>query len=191
MEINLNKKYNLIYADPPWQYNDKGCYGAAENQYDTLSLDLICKLPIKETLDKDAILFLWATAPLLPEAFEVIKHWGFKYTTIGFVWLKHYPNKKCFVKGLGHYTRGNAELVLIGIKGTPTIINHSICQVFESERREHSRKPDELREIIASLVPVNYKKLELFARVKHEDWDVYGNELQKFEQIRRTQQRLF
>lgn len=184
------KKYNLIYADPPWQYNDKGCDGAAEKQYPTMPLKDICALPIKEQIEKDAILFLWATAPLLPEAFEVIKSWGFKYTTLGFVWLKIYPTKKEFVKGLGHYTRGNAELILIGIKGKPKIINHSISQIYESPRREHSRKPDELKEIISALVPPYYKKLEMFARTKHEDWDVWGNETNKFEEIKRTQQRL-
>lgn len=183
-------KYNIIYADPPWQYNDKGCDGSAESKYPTMSLKQICDLPIKEQLEKDAILFCWVTAPFLQDAFEVIKAWGFKYTTIGFVWLKHYPSKKEFVKGLGHYTRGNAEFVLLGVKGSPKIINHSICQVFESERREHSRKPDELREIISALVPPSYKKLEMFARTKHEDWDVFGNEVNKFEEIKRNQQRL-
>lgn len=90
-----NKKYNIIYADPPWKYNDKmkmkGMHGyirGAESFYDTLTLEDIKNLPIKEISDDNCILFIWITMPLLPNVFEVIKAWGFKYKTCGFCWVK-------------------------------------------------------------------------------------------------------
>lgn len=82
------KKYQIIYADPPWSYKDRNCNGAAAQHYKTMNLDDIKNLPIGELADKDCVLLLWACWPLLPEALEVIKAWGFTYKTIGFNWIK-------------------------------------------------------------------------------------------------------
>ena len=86
------KKYKVIYADPPWRYEQKNLSGSAEKHYSTMSIDELCALPIEQLADKDCILFLWATFPMLTEALQLIKAWGFKYKTVAFVWVK--KNKK-------------------------------------------------------------------------------------------------
>lgn len=115
-----NGKYEIIYADPPWQYNDKGCHGGVEKQYPTMPNEDIYKLPVEKLAAKDCVLFLWATYPKLPEALETIKAWGFKYKTIAFQWVKVYPKSTDkFVVGLGRWTRGNTEPCLLAVKGHP------------------------------------------------------------------------
>lgn len=86
--FNTNKKYNVIYADPPWRYNDRTCIGTCEKQYETMKLEDIKNLPIKELCEKDCVLFLWTTYPKLKEALELIESWGFKYKSIAFQWIK-------------------------------------------------------------------------------------------------------
>lgn len=86
--FDTDKKYNIIYADPPWRYNDKGCNGNAQKHYNTMRLSDICALPVKDIADKDCVLFLWATYPMLKDAMRVIESWGFKYKTLGFQWVK-------------------------------------------------------------------------------------------------------
>ena len=88
------KKYGIIYADPPWHYNQKNLSGAAEHHYRTMSIEEICKLKVAEVADQHCVLFLWATFPQLPEALKVIKAWGFQYKTVAFVWLKQNKSKK-------------------------------------------------------------------------------------------------
>ena len=121
--FNTNKKYSIIYADPPWKYNDKmvmkGVHGnirGAESFYNTMTLEDIKALPVKEITEKNAILFLWVTMPFLPQTQEVMESWGFKYKTCGFTWIKTTKTGKIHT-GMGHYTRGNAELCLIGVRG--------------------------------------------------------------------------
>jgi len=86
--LHTDRKYNIIYADPPWQYNDKGCNGNAEKHYSTMKLADICELPVKDLAAEDCVLFLWATYPMLENALKVIKSWGFRYKTLGFQWVK-------------------------------------------------------------------------------------------------------
>lgn len=121
--FNTDKKYSIIYADPPWKYNDrmvmKGVHGnirGAESFYNTMTLEDIKALPVKEITEKNAILFLWVTMPFLPQTQEVMESWGFKYKTCGFTWIKTTKTGKIHT-GMGHYTRGNAELCLIGVRG--------------------------------------------------------------------------
>lgn len=121
--FNTDKKYSIIYADPPWKYNDKmvmkGVHGnirGAESFYNTMTLEDIKALPVKEISEKNAILFLWVTMPFLPQTQEVMESWGFKYKTCGFTWIKTTKTGKIHT-GMGHYTRGNAELCLIGVRG--------------------------------------------------------------------------
>ena len=104
-------KYNVIYADPPWSYNDKNCNGAALGHYQTMKVKDICELPVKELADKDCVLFLWVTYPMLQEGLKVIESWGFKYKTIAFQWVKTYKSGK-YVFGLGRWTRGNTDFGL-------------------------------------------------------------------------------
>lgn len=181
--FNTDKKYNIIYADPPWKYNDKmkmqGTHGmirGAESFYNTMTLQDIKSLPIKDIATEDAILFMWVTMPLLPNVFEVIEAWGFKYKTCGFCWVKRTKNGNIHL-GMGHYTRGNAELCLIGIKkNKPQFHTRSLSQIVESEIRKHSQKPDEIRDKIVELCG-DVPRIELFARQYAEGWDCWGNEV--------------
>lgn len=93
-KIENNQKYNIIYADPPWRYQQKNLLGAAEHHYSTMSVKDICGLKVEEIAAKDCVLFLWATFPQLPEALRVIKAWGFQYKTVAFVWLKQNKSGK-------------------------------------------------------------------------------------------------
>lgn len=161
--------FQVIYADPPWKYEHGGVspYNSVEFQYPVMELEQIKSLHIPA--DKDAVLFLWATAPKLQEALEVLNSWGFTYKTCG-IW-----NKKAI--GLGYYFRNQHELLLIGIKGNirkpfPT---DRVSSVYEEIRKGHSRKPDYYYELIERMYP-ELKKLELFARRLRNGWTSWGNE---------------
>jgi N6-adenosine-specific RNA methylase IME4 len=175
MMIN-DKKYQIIYADPPWQYQDKGCNGNAESHYQTMSLKDICDLPVKDLAADDCVLFLWVTYPMLKEGMKVIESWGFKYKSIGFQWLKTYPKSQKYVFGLGRWTRGNTEPCLIATKGKPHRIDNAISQLIIHPIMKHSKKPDITREKIVQLMG-ELPRIELFARQSTPGWDVWGNEV--------------
>jgi len=177
----MEKKYKIIYADPPWKYNDEGCQGTATNYYNTMSNDDLCNLPIKELADEDCVLFIWGTYPKLPEVLEVIKAWGFEYKSIAFQWIKKNKQDGKWFYGLGRWTRGNTEPCFIATKGNPKRISESVFQIVESPLREHSRKPDVVRNKIIELVG-DLPRIELFARHRFEGWDVLGNEAPTEEQ---------
>jgi len=172
----MNKKYQIIYADPPWNYNDQGCQGTMANHYRGMKIEDICALGggIKEIADDNCILFLWATYPMLKEALQVIDSWGFKYKTIAFQWLKLNPKKLTPFYGLGRWTRGNTEPCLLATKGKPKRISASVFQLIEYERLRHSEKPACARDKIIQLVG-DIPRIELFAREKTEGWDSIGN----------------
>lgn len=170
-------KYQIIYADPAWSYNDKGCNGSAEKHYPTMSIQKICALPVKYISDDDCVLFLWVTGPFLLDAKKVIRAWGFKYKTVGFVWVKR--NKRSiwtWFWGGGHYTRANAEFCLLATKGKIKRISASVHQIIESPIQVHSKKPNETRKRIIKLLG-DLPRIELFARKKYPGWDVWGNEV--------------
>jgi len=180
----LNKKYNIIYADPPWTYRDKAQAGqrGVEFKYPTMSIEDIKNLPIHNIADDDCILFLWVTFPLLQEGLDTIKAWGFTYKTIGFNWVK--KNKKSIETnfwGMGNWTRSNSEICLLAIKGKPKRISasvHSVIETYETETIEspiekHSKKPDIVRYRIEELCG-DLSRIELFAREKVDGWDSLG-----------------
>jgi len=173
----IHKKYQIIYADPPWSYNDKNCNGAVGKHYTTMRLQDICNLPIQEISDENCVLFLWATYPMYAEALEVMKSWGFEYKSIGFQWIK--LNKKSLTPffGLGRWTRGNTEPCLIATKGKPQRIAKNVFQLIQSPIRGHSQKPDEAREKIVQLMG-DLSRIELFARERVKNWDAWGNEVE-------------
>jgi len=171
------KKYQIIYADPPWNYADQGCQGTMANHYKGMKIEDICALPIKELADKDCILFLWATYPFLPEALRVIGAWGFTYKTIAFQWLKLNKMGQGEFYGLGRWTRGNTEPCLLAVKGKPKRISSAVFQLIKQPLTRHSQKPEEAREKIIKLVG-DLPRIELFARQKTEGWDVWGNEVE-------------
>jgi len=170
------KKYNIIYADPPWQYDRGRCQGGVDKCYPTMTPDELCQLPVQGICDDNAILFLWATFPKLPEALRVIKAWGFQYKSVAFVWLKQNKCGEGWYYGLGFWTRGNAEICLLATKGKPKRASNRVHQFIISPLRGHSRKPDETREKIVQLMG-DLPRVELFARQKTEGWDVWGNEV--------------
>ena len=178
--FNTDKKYNIIYADPPWKfkyYSKKGeKEKSAQRHYSCMNLDDIKQLPIENLCEKDAILFLWVTFPFLEKCFEVIKAWGFEYKTCGFTWVKRNKKSDSFFWGCGHWTRANAELCLIATKGNPKRVCASVHQVCDARVREHSRKPDEVREGIVKLMG-DLPRIELFARQYANGWDCWGNEV--------------
>lgn len=186
MKINIfdtDKKYNIIYADPPWQYADKmrmkGAYGdirGAASFYSTMSISEIKNLPISNIADNNALLFMWITMPFLPKAEEVMRAWGFEYKTCAFTWIKTTQNGKIHL-GMGHYTRGNAELCLIGLKGKkPQFLTRSMSQIVMSPIRKHSQKPNEIRDKIVQLCG-DIPRIKLFARQYANGWDCWGNEV--------------
>ena len=174
--FSLDKKYDIIYADPPWKYRRDKVQGAAANHYPTMTIDKLCALPVSEITNKDSILFLWATFPQLPEALRLISAWGFTYKTIGFLWLKQNKKSPTWFYGLGYWTRGNAELCLIATKGHPHRISKNIHQFIISPLQEHSKKPDIVRQRIVELMG-DLPRIELFARQKVDGWDAWGNEV--------------
>jgi site-specific DNA-methyltransferase (adenine-specific) len=170
------KKYKTIVADPPWQYRNKKMIGTwkdnggAESHYQTMSLSEICNLSlIKKILDKNCICFLWATVPMLPEAFQVLKAWGFKYKTM-LIWVK--------IKTLpmGFWFRVNLELCLLGIKGNIKAFRQLNPNLFFAPITEHSKKPEKFFQLIDPIIP--RPAIELFARQKREGWDAWGDKIE-------------
>lgn len=170
-----DKKYNIIYADPPWPYDNEVGNDPAKGgmPYKSMELEEIYSLPVQELVDKDCVLFLWATMPKLKEGITTIERWGFKYITCAFVWVKKRGSK--VYSGLGHWVNGNAELCLLGKVGHPKRLNKNVKQILMAQLREHSRKPDEARERIVQLMG-ELPRIELFARQRMEGWDVWGDE---------------
>lgn len=174
--FNTDKKYSIIYADPPWDYNDKGCNGASNNHYMSMKADEICNLPVNQIADKNCILFLWATYPKMQEAMKVIEAWGFTYKTIGFQWIKLNKNEIGCYFGLGRWTRGNTEPCLIAVKGKPKRISASVSQLVFAPITRHSEKPPVVRKKIIELIG-DLPRIELFARQQADGWDCWGNEV--------------
>lgn len=186
MEVDIfttTKKYNVIYADPPWEYKESGGghRGTAGLPYSTMTTKQIGELPIQNIVDERSILFIWATFKKLKECLKVIEMWGYEYYGLGFDWTKtEKTGTRCF--GMGFYTRQNNEICLIGVphdkKRRLMPINRSVSCVIQSERREHSRKPDEVRKCI-ELIFGNVDRIELFARQQKDGWDCWGDEIRK------------
>jgi N6-adenosine-specific RNA methylase IME4 len=169
-------KFNIILADPPWRYTNRCGQGVAEKHYPTMHLDEICALPVADIAAKDSALFLWATFPMLPEAFRVITAWGFTFKTVAFVWLKQNKKSPGWFYGMGYWTRSNAEICLLATKGQPKRQDKSIHQFIVSPLEAHSKKPDETRDKIVRLMG-DLPRVELFARQSPPGWDVWGNEV--------------
>jgi N6-adenosine-specific RNA methylase IME4 len=179
--MDINKKYSVIYADPPWSfktYSDKGKDRSPENHYSTMNFKDSCNLPVNNIANDNSVLLMWITDPLLDKAFKVIDAWGFKYKTVGFTWAKTNRKKLGFFTGLGYWTRGNPEMCLLATKGKPKRISKSVPQLVVEQRREHSRKPDIMYNHIENLLDGPY--IELFARTKRKGWDCWGNQTDKF-----------
>ena len=175
------KKYQIIYADPPWSYKvwskKTGLGRSAESHYKTMNKEDIQNLPIHKITDDNAVLFLWVTAPCLLEGIELIKKWGFEYKTVGFTWVKRNKVSNSWFWGMGYYTRANAEFCLLATKGN--ILkreSRAVHQILDDRIMTHSQKPKTARKRIIELFG-NLPCIELFAREKTPGWDVWGNEV--------------
>ena len=168
--------YEVVYADPPWSYNDKmkGHSFSLDHEYETQGIDWICNLPVNAIAATNACLFLWAVSPQLPEAMRVIQAWGFKFKTVAFVWSKK-TTTGLNVTNLGKWTMGNVEMCLLATRGHPQRQVKNIRQLVEATRTKHSRKPSEVRDRITMLMGC-VPRIELFARgMKDDGWDRWGN----------------
>jgi N6-adenosine-specific RNA methylase IME4 len=194
MEIE-SKKYQVIYADPPWKFhlspdkaytskqkfdeNGKQYYPALDidNHYLTMEPKEIANLPIKDLVDKDAVCFMWTTDTHMPHALDIMKAWGFDYKTIGFVWEKqtNLGNPVCL---LSPWTHKTYEVCLMGTRGAMRKHkkDNTIRQMVKVQRGKHSAKPQEVADRIVRMFP-DCARIELFARDAKPGWDVWGNEI--------------
>ena len=174
--VNIKKKYNIIYADPPWKYGTD-----VSRHYPTVPIKDIYTFPIEKIADENCALFLWVTFPILPEALETVRKWGFRYVTVAFNWIKTNKRKGTPFIGMGNWTRANAEICVLGFKGKLQRKSNRVSQIVLSPLREHSRKPDEIRDKIVDLLG-DLPRIELFARQTAQGWDCWGNQTKKFNQ---------
>ncbi|MCL2642787.1 MAG: MT-A70 family methyltransferase [Candidatus Bathyarchaeota archaeon] len=169
-------KFNVIYADPPWSFNNQ--YAAkVRKHYPLMSTKDIRSLPVVELAAKDCALFLWVVPSCLPDALHVMEAWGFKFKTVVFVWVKPCRTRAKLFLGGGHWTRSNSELCLLGLRGHPKRKSMKVPQVIIEPRREHSRKPDVARNRIVQLMG-DLPRVELFARQHIEGWECWGNQIE-------------
>ena len=173
--------YSIVYADPPWNYtsfsNKIPSRSKAGQTYNAMRMTDIYDFELPELAD-DCVLFMWATAPLMPEALHAMRCWGFEFKTIAFTWIK--KNKKDTTTnfwGMGSWTRSNPEFCLLGTRGNPKAVSHSVHSVVESPLQEHSKKPDCVREKIVELCG-DVPRIELFARTRVAGWGALGNQLE-------------
>jgi len=180
----VQKKYQIIYADPPWRYWEGGLKNQAQH-YQTMRIDEIATLPIGQLADANCVLFLWVTFPILDKVFSVAKSWGFKYSTQAFTWVKQNAKTNTWFWGCGGWTRANAEICLLFTKGKPKRASANVHSLIEASIAAHSKKPTEARLRIVQLMG-NLPRIELFARKEDllfdaegfDGWDVWGNEVE-------------
>ena len=178
------RKFSTILADPPWQFTNRTGKMAPEHKrlsrYRTMKLRSIMELPVPQIVSGTAHLYLWVPNALLAEALEVMKRWGFTYKT-NIVWYKIRKDGGPDGRGVGFYFRNVTEMVLFGVRGAHARTlqpGRSQPNIVRTRKREHSRKPDEIYDIIESCSPGPY--LELFARGERDNWQQWGNEVKDY-----------
>ncbi len=169
--VDEGKQFSTVYADPPWNYDNRASRAAAANHYETMTLDDICAEPVEALAAVNAHLHLWTTSGFLKEAFEVIDAWGFEYKS-SFVWVKDDI-------GMGNYWRLSHEFLLLGVRGNLRFRDRTLRSWIRAARTEHSRKPGIVRTLIEQASPGPY--LELYGREELRDsaWTVYGNQIER------------
>ena len=174
------QKFKTVLADPPWQFQNRTGKMAPEHKrlkrYETMKLDEICSLPVADMLDTTAHLYLWVPNALMPEGIEVLKAWGFAYKT-NLIWYKVRKDGGPDGRGVGFYFRNVTEMILFGVKGANARTlqpGRSQVNIIRSMKQEHSRKPDELYELIERCSPGPY--LEMFARGVRPGWTSWGDQ---------------
>jgi N6-adenosine-specific RNA methylase IME4 len=183
LEHTNNRHYGTILADPPWQFANRTGKMAPEHKrlarYSTLTLQEIKEIPVPLAAAEQSHLYLWVPNALLKEGMEVLEAWGFQYKT-NIIWHKIRKDGGPDGRGVGFYFRNTTEMILFGIRGRLRTLAPGRRQVniVRTQKREHSRKPDELYEIVEACSPGPY--LELFARGKRPRWDQWGNEVEDY-----------
>ena len=177
--------YSVILADPPWHYKNYASEAGtthsrargAQKHYPTEKLETLCAMPIEELSADRCALFMWATWPLIEDAFTLIRAWGFSYKTLAWEWVKLNSNNMGIFIGMGNYTRSNSEPCLLAFRGEPLpVAVNDVTSVIMSPVQQHSRKPSVQYDRIEALYPAA-RKLELFARRRRAGWDVFGNQV--------------
>lgn len=178
------KKFATVLADPPWQFQNRTGKMAPEhkrlNRYPTMSLKEIMELPVRNVLNETAHLYLWVPNALLPDGLEVLKAWGFEYKS-NLIWYKVRKDGGPDRRGVGFYFRNVTEMILFGVRGkNARTLDAGRRQenMIISQKREHSRKPDEQYALIESCSPGPY--LELFARGSRLNWTCWGNQADEY-----------
>ena len=190
-----SKKYNIIYADPPWQFkyqSKKRTEGTSvdanirdpQKEYSCMNIQDIYDMPVQDIAAENCVLFMWVTYPLLKEGLRAIEEWGFTYKTCGFSWVKRNKKADSFFWGLGYWTRSNNEICLLATRGKPKRVSKSVHQIVYEPISKHSKKPYVVRDKIVELCG-DLPRIELFARNKDDmfgeddfvGWDVWGNEV--------------
>jgi len=176
--------FGCILADPPWAYKCNGAPASwrpcldrgekphsVEHYYDTMTAEQIAAMPVREIAEKNSVLFLWATNPLMPEAFEVMKAWGWKYKTL-LTWEKENGS------GMGYWFRGVTEHLLLGVRGDVKAFRSPIKNLVRCNKGRHSAKPEQVHNIIES-VTQGMNRVELFARLHRPGWTAWGNQVER------------
>lgn len=171
--------FQVIYLDPPWSYREQVQHGgksagytsSAAAFYETIPIEDLCEAPIAKLADRNAVIFVWSTGPILEDSLRAINAWGFKYKTIAFVWEKERVNP-------GAYTMSSCEYVLVATRGSIPKPRgaRNVRQFLQSCRTRHSEKPEEIAKRIEAMFPTQ-KKIELFARTTRSGWHCAGNEV--------------
>lgn len=171
------KKYQIVYADPPWDYGNNSFPSTSlKNAYPLMKTEDICALRVADIVQPNALLFLWTTMTHIPHALRVIDAWGFRYVTNGFTWVKVHEKSRLPVVGMGYWTRQNAELCLVAKRGQMTRVEKAVLSIIIEPRRLHSQKPERVRRDIVRICG-DLSRIELFARDKSPGWDIWGNTL--------------
>ena len=164
------KKYGVIYTDPPWAYDRPAFPSMGQENYTDMTLEELKRMDVESIAEDNALIFMWSCGPILKQSIELIEAWGFSFRTVAFVWNKKIPTP-------GKYTMPMCEYILVGKRGVipkPRGIQNA-RQHFSIAKGKHSAKPKIFRELIQKMFPTQ-KKLEMFARIPLDGWDVFGNE---------------
>ena len=173
--------YGCILADPPWRFANYSAKGEAKNpvaHYGCMSATDLAALPVGHLAAPDCALIMWATAPLLPDAIELMRVWGFTFKSAG-AWAKQSSTGQKWAFGTGYCFRSAAEFFLLGTIGKPKVRSRSVRNLIVAPVREHSRKPEDQYTMVEALFDGPY--CELFSRTNRAGWDSWGAETGKFQ----------
>lgn len=173
--------YGRILVDPPWRFLNYSAKGEAKNpiaHYDCMTLDELKALPVNHLAAPDCAMAMWAVAPMIPEALELLDAWGFQFKSMA-AWAKQSSTGQKWAFGTGYIFRSAAEFIIVGTRGAPRVRSRSVRNLIVAPVREHSRKPDDLHAMMEELY--DGPGCELFGREQREGWDVWGNQVDKFE----------